>query len=224
MQPTDLIYWHQQRDKLSDRYSIIDLYICEDDYSNALNELDDIAIDFELSEYQQEVYSNYCDYLSFVEGVHSAGKELDELNSTEISFLNNIASASNNLCAVKAQNILCFYYEMCFEHRENVNNPNKSAEVEHVYIPINEQELAWVTASPNPATNIVRINWEIKTPLINAKLRITNSKGVIIEQINVDFTKGQYIWILQNILPGIYYYEIVNNDKQLANGKIIVSK
>ena len=218
----DLRYWHEQRYNLSDRYSIIDFYLIEGDYTNADSELSNIPIHFNLDEMQQDIFTKYSDYYNIMYTVFDSGRDYDEFTQTEQDNLEAIANSSFDFVAAKAQSILCTYYNICFSHRENVEDPNKSATTNTLFSRNERIEYAKVNVNPNPATTYVNFDWKIEIPTTNPYLIITDVKGNVVLNKQIHHANGEYIWQLKTIKSGTYIYTIKDQNKNLASGKLII--
>ncbi len=222
---SSLIEWHNIRNLLSDRFAIADIYIEYKYFDSAEMVLNDIPIDFELNENEMIGYNNYFDYYEFMSSLNDSNKTIHDLTETEITTLEIIADEPLGFASAKAQNILCFAYDMCNGRYGHIGDSlPKSYTIEHNRFNNFNNDYNKLKVSPNPATDFTVFEWELPLLETSADLIITDIKGTIIKKVTIENKQGVYILETKNINNGIYLYEIKEYNKQLTNGKLIISR
>jgi len=74
---------------------------------------------------------------------------------------------------------------------------------------------------PNPVNDKATIEFDISK---EAKLLILDSLGKKVKEFELNPSKKQIIWKTENYSNGLYYIQIIENDKILVSDKIILSK
>lgn len=77
-------------------------------------------------------------------------------------------------------------------------------------------------AYPNPANNITKISYDLKSAQ-NGKLVFYNLLGSVVKEINLTDSKSTLILSTNGFESGIYYYSILSNGKSSPARKLIVA-
>lgn len=214
-----------QRDNLSDRYSLVDLFIEKEEFTNATNELDQIPNDFELTDRQLNEHSDYSSFLSLMEILSSSSRTILDITPSEKIILENIVNYGTGKISVKVQNILCFVFEDCATFSANISpiyTPKASSGNLSPQSLLNEFYNK-ANTTPNPAVEYCKIEWDLPTLKSQANLNIYNMQGQLSKSQPVKEMVGSYIWDTQSVKAGSYFYEIAIKDVILVKGKIIVA-
>lgn len=218
--------WHEERASFSDYYSIADIYIDYQEFDSARMVLVDIAIDLDFDDDQTIGHNNYLDYINLMENLYLNSKTVYDLDRLEKIALQAIADEPLGFATTKARNILNTINGTCEEYygyvsdaqpksaRANVQNPDK----------VLNEYYNKVSCKPNPVKDYAIFEWELLTLEGMAQLSITDVHGVIVLQRTISEIRGAWTWDTHTIADGIYVYEIVSGNKQLASGKIVISK
>lgn len=91
------------------------------------------------------------------------------------------------------------------------------------YTSVNENNAPELLVFPNPANAQVTFSCKLCTPQTRPELRIYDITGRIMETFHFgDNYEGQVLWDTQNEKPGMYFYQLWQNDEQVHSGKIVV--
>lgn len=223
---TDLKTWHEDRANLSDYYSLAELYMERNYFDSAEMVLDDIVIDFELSENQVIGHNNYNDYYEFMLALHNNNKTIHDLDSLEILALQSIADEPLGFAAGKARGILCFAYNICesdYGHVTEAQPKSARAPQPDPYKLIHDFYNK-LTVSPNPANEFTVITYELPLLETEAQLRISDISGKVVEILSIDGKVGTRIWDTHKTAEGIYLLEVISNGTQITNTKLVITK
>jgi len=80
-----------------------------------------------------------------------------------------------------------------------------------------------VTVYPNPANQYTTLSYELFSAHPQTFLRLTdiNGREIITFTIGENY-QGQQLWDTREVKPGVYLYHLMQNNKQIASGKVIV--
>ena len=213
-------YWFNRRGSLVDHYALIESYISEGNYTTAANLLNNLANLYELSEFENEEYNDYIDFFNFKSGLNSSGKTYIELDSSEIDILTSMAQNNVGRSASMAQNILCFFYDICPERDDELPDL-ESSKKEYRSTPISKYvQKSKVTIYPNPAESYTTIQWLLTTD--RAVLSIKDISGRSIVELPIQVKEGSWLWDTRKVPNGIYLYEIRTTTGKLASGNIAI--
>ena len=76
---------------------------------------------------------------------------------------------------------------------------------------------------PNPASQMVQFNYNL-APGKSAKWRLFNSLGKEVRQVSFATSRGNHTVSLNELAPGIYYYNVEVAGELLKSGKLVVSR
>jgi len=80
-----------------------------------------------------------------------------------------------------------------------------------------------VNVYPNPANHFTTLSYELFSAHPQTILRLTdvNGREIITFTLGENY-EGQQLWDTRDVKPGVYVYQLVQNNKQVASGKVIV--
>ena len=223
IQKEEMRNWLLRRGNLSDYYSLLESFIEDNIYEHASYYLEQIPILFKLSDEQYAEYENFREFLHFRKAVALSGKNIMQLDSNGIEFLQHIADNNTGRSSVLAQNILCFAYHQCVDYLA-ADEKNEKHLFSKPTTKVLKSENNKITATPNPANVYVTFSWEIPLLEGNTILLINDVSGKTITQKTINDKNGQWLWDTRFINDGIYYYEVKSDHQQLGKGKIIINK
>jgi hypothetical protein len=218
---------HLSRNELHDRYAIVDVYMAENNYGSASDELSSIPLNYTLSDLQVDEHENYVDYVEIMEAMFNSSKTIYELTQAEIDELELIADANTGLSSAKARNLLCFAYDLCdyyYPDTTGSGNPKAIPAIHESADKVYNDLYNKVTVSPNPAKDYTTFSWELTSLKNNAVLEIFNVSGKLVHSKNITHKTGSYIWDTSKQKTGIYIYRVVENDNILNSGKVTINK
>jgi hypothetical protein len=132
---------------------------------------------------------------------------------------------NSGITAQKAQNTLCFHHNICYNSdgtpKNNFNEDSKP-------YPIKQDVLSYVNTSnafPNPAVDYTTIQYNLLKAKENTELHIYDALGRRVQTVTIgQVYEGQSLLDTRRHANGVYIYEIVQDGKQVLNGKLIVNR
>ena len=185
---------------------IISSYMQEKNYSAAQNLLNMFPTLYVL---EGDDLLAYFDYKTIVElqiNLAQQGRNIFELNNTELATLENLTENGYGGAKTDAQGILEYayggHYCNCLSLTDSTGLKSSS---------INYEKLVKVTgleieAEPNPASSWVAFNYKLPVNEPSAIITISDANGKVIERINISGLQGQYIWDARKVKAGVYIY------------------
>ena len=219
-------YWLSRIQTLSAKYNLIEVYFSERDFINAELQLSQIPLDFTLSEYQSQEYTDYIFFYNFRKALDESGSDLSQLENSSIESLINFSQGERNLAKGLAQNVLCFYYDICTEENYILNSGNRMMNSNALTsINIDADKInASVYVTPNPASSYTSFIYNIYPMSSPAILVIRDITGREEIRFNLVEATDQLYWDTSNVLSGMYYYSLLSGNTNLSNGKIVVKR
>jgi hypothetical protein len=217
-------YWLNRVQTLTAKYDLVETYISHDKFENADQVLNSILIDFNLSDDQKIEYEDYIYFYQFRKVVYSNGRNMSQLDNSEVQSLVNFTQGELNFAKGLAQNALCFYYEICREDDYSTNSGNRIAHTSNYQNNKDIVNEAKVNVSPNPAKDIVSFEYLLKESDEQYVLLINDLSGRQIKKFVLNGNEGNLLWDASTCINGLYYYSITTGNVQVANGKISINK
>lgn len=210
--------WMEKRGDYSSKLGIADSYISEGNYSEAILYLQGISSIQELSQEEIDDLNKYIELDQMLVNAYQNHRYIDELNSTEVALLENIANSSTMFAETKAQSILEYFYGYTFEDEEEIEGRSEDFKTPRKMI---VDQISNIEISPNPNEG----QFEMKLQNISFGTHIKNVKilsldGKVVE--NEDFDSAKVKIKLENILSGVYIYNITDSTGRLHIGKLII--
>ena len=213
--------WLDNLNNMNADLQIVSTYLAEDDYTSAQTMLDMIAGLYEL---EGDALNDFIDYKSLTEMQmtwQQQGRNIFQLDSTEVATLVDFAENSTGKASVSAKGILEFAYEYRYCDCLPVNDTSawKSSVIDPV-IQTDESGL-FIEAKPNPASTWVAFDYKLPVYVNEAMLQISNIEGKSITTFTLTTRRGQQIWDIRDVEKGVYLYTLIVGSIS-KSGKLIV--
>ena len=200
------------------KIDLIELAIENENWSMADSILQD-ALNNEILKGDKYLFDNYSEYISF--RLNLGDRKLSQLKVDEITFLENLAQIEGRVSGY-ARNILCFFYEICYES-SNVEKNEKSFSVYNKPDKTINELFYNILIYPNPSENFTSLKWEILEQLKDCKYFIYNVNGIEVSQAEITNNKGEIIIDTRKMNNGMYLVSIVNNGMKKQEVKFVVN-
>ncbi|MFL5765099.1 MAG: T9SS type A sorting domain-containing protein [Bacteroidia bacterium] len=87
----------------------------------------------------------------------------------------------------------------------------------------NDQQEVSVAAYPNPASNFVSINYDVKNAFTSGRITITDMLGKQVNQLAVNGRQGTAKLDVSEMPAGIYFYSLIIDNNTMSTKKLIVT-
>lgn len=217
---TVLDVFESSKESIQKAIDLIDFSIEQGNWNNAQSILNDALTNTNFNE-EWHLLDHYSAYINFRKNLNN--RQLNQLDSTEIVYLENLAVSDNKRVAGYCKNILCFFYDICYEWSEN-NMMKKSTTNETLPDKTLNELFYNITIYPNPSTTYTSIQWEIYDNLIDAHYRVVDLNGR--EHLNgvLSSNKGEQVLDTRKLGQGVYIIGIYNNNQLKISRKLIVEE
>ncbi|NEN25546.1 T9SS type A sorting domain-containing protein, partial [Cryomorpha ignava] len=193
-------------------------------YNDAMTLLDSMQLSYKLSTEQSDEMNELKTLYGFIKSVSDDGRSIDNLNSAEISDLQNIAEdATAGRAAIKAQNALCFHYNICYDTngipKSNTAPRKPKATYDELIAGLNTS-----SAFPNPADPYITISFNFLQAQEESALIVYDNLGrqLLSRQLGKVY-EGQELIDTRKLPNGIYFFQLLQNGKKVSEGKFITS-
>ncbi len=221
-----LLFWINNKESIISEYQIVDCYLAQEDYTNAIQKLNTIPNDYELSGKHLDEYNYFHELKTLQVGIYQQGRNILQLDSLEVLDLVNIADSSNGIAAGQAQGILNFAYGYNYYPFPNLYDSTMKSSLipnpEYINQQIPEKR-HFINALPNPASQWVAFDYTLPWPAQKGTIIISDISGREIHSRQINQTNGQIIWDTRGLAPGVYLYSIQVSGKLIDKRKLIIS-
>jgi hypothetical protein len=201
---------------------IIASYIQEGNYTDALSLANMLPALYDMEGEDLTEHNYYMDILNLHFNLQQQGRNILELDSTEVANLVSIAENSTGTAGVQARSILEYGYGYNYFNCPNING---TAGYKSSNLNIDDFTRVYgieITVKPNPAREWTAFNYQLPDEISKGVIKIIDVYGKLIETIAVSGYQGQRIWDTRNIKQGVYFYTL-NVSGFNKSGKIVIS-
>ncbi len=222
--PDSTLYYLSKVKTVEGNYSRAAALAERHQYAQAIALVDSMLINYRLSTERIAEMAALKNLYGLLSSAHGGGKTIANLSPTEISSLRNIAENSTaGLAAKKAQNALCFHYQICYDAQGQPKNNAAPHKPQSTY----EELLArlnTVTAYPNPSDQYVTIAYTLLHAKEATQLLVYDTQGRQIESRQLgEAYEGQQLIDTSKMADGVYLFQIVQEAKKVSDGKFVVT-
>lgn len=169
---------------------------------------------------EQHHFNYYNEYIRFRMNLN--GRKLSQLNHSEITELESLSQLEGRVAGY-ARNILCFFYDICYESEASSSEKSIMA----INQPIAEKTLNELFYSvelyPNPSEDYSSMKWEILDLLDNCNYKIYDIKGIEMSRGTIATNKGETIIDTRTLPNGLYILTIENAGERKQSLKLAVT-
>lgn len=216
-----LLLWVDSFNSVSSKLWLANELLAKGDATSALQTIDNISLEYGLTDDEQSDISSYQDIASTL-----VGQEVYQLNDATLASIKNYTEEKNR-SGEWAKNILTLYgahfppeYILSNDKEDTKgeqpsNDTNQQLENTKVNRP--------VSVYPNPAKELV--NFKFRLPEnATAVLEVTDYNGRMIRQFEILPHQQTIEWNTSQVGLGIYFYQLKSPDESLESGKIVIIK
>lgn len=205
---------------LSQKTALMDFFIENLEFEKADSVLQTVKTDKRWKD--NTSFINQMDnYITFRASLGS--RNLAQLTVSEIDYLQILAGEEGRVAGY-AQNILCFFYGICYEKNLLPNTPQQkptsftsnTAELNNI--------LYNVKVYPNPASSYTSISWEIYDNLKDAGYSVVDLSGREQLQGKLSSNQGEEVIDTRGFKQGVYIITIYNNGELKVSRKLVVER
>jgi len=213
----NLRMWIDRKGTYKSKIDIVDTYLEQGDYSGAVLYLNQLKTKNELSNVEINDVDNYIAICQLLNSANQDQRYDGSLSTKELYKLESIANSGTRFAQSKARSILEYFYGYTFDKdpQPQITLRFEAPKSEVALAPNN------ITINPNPNNGQFEIKLEsfnTDITLIDVKILTVDGKMVYNKKLNGSVTNIE----LQNVMPGIYMYNIIDSKGNIYTGKLIV--
>ena len=203
----------------------MDIFIREGDFTAADSLLDSIPYLYDLRGNDSMSFNIYKGFKSLQMDWMSDNKNIFQLDSLYISYLEEYADTTDVSTRSQARAILEFAYGYKFcDYYALADSTQKSSQYQsggnnEISLNFNKSVLVY----PNPSEGYVIFEYCFKENVSKAEIIITDVSGKEIEKKEIKGNSGKFLWNSEKLNSGIYFY-FIKTITGIESGKIILIK
>lgn len=220
-----LTYWLNRTQNIEAKYELIENLLSSGDTESAEQIIEDIPVDFMLSDEQLTAHQTYVFFYEFRKTLIEADLSFSNLDSNQISQLVSYTVGTFSFAAGMIQNALCFYHDICrdFELEEPGNRlMNQSKAPVSVNLYHLADRFGSVIVSPNPASDNARIRYNGLQATHQTFFIVSDLTGKEIKRVLLPDSSGEIVMDVSAFSKGIHYFHVENDSRKTHRGKISI--
>ena len=205
------------RNHYTDNLCIVETYLAESNFTEALETLAKMYEKFKITKEQEKELTGLQIYVLWLQQIENEGKNIYELSEKELDYLVNFVKTNTGRGAVFAKIILCELYGICIEAESRTQNAEgeKGEGGSSHSAPLTTVEgqndlYKDLVIYPNPGKNY----FTVVSDVADCRFELIDVRGVV--QQTVILQKGIHT-IDTSLLPeGFYFYRAITSDKVMS--------
>ena len=216
---TSIKNWLNNLGGISSDIQIAEILIAEGNHNDATTLLNLIPDLYDLQGDALSQFNSDKDMLYLKMQLKDDVRNMEQLNPTEITQLEQLANGSHGMARSASRNILeAFYgyddYCDCIDREDNKSSST-------VLNNQKEESPLMIEASPNPATHYVEFTYELSEIDSEGIIIITDINGKTVKSFKVNYSKGLQAWDTSKLPSGSYIYTLKTKYFQKSDKLII---
>jgi hypothetical protein len=210
-------------------YGLVDLNLGLILLPEAQSLMDSLPVLFSLNPDQAVTFMLFKKIKSILIAAKSEGRNASELNESEINDLIEIADSDSSLAGSQARAILNFYYDGQYhiepDFEEEVQTVPMLFTVQDIQqqVILSENDIS-LSVFPNPAKGKVTFQYIIPDGIEKVSIEIFDANGKLIFKHYELQGDSAFEWNIENILPGIYFWKLLIDNKLLSTDRLVIIK
>jgi hypothetical protein len=220
---TDLRNWLENLGGIEADKQIISSHMDEMNYAAASNLAQTLATKYNLQGEELVDINAFNECLNIWIAVKTSDREFNELTEEETATLENIITNDSLSSAGSFAQSMITAYDSRFDYKcPEFETPElKHHEID--YRKLAEDQGFLVAVNPNPAKDWVSFDYTLPEDISSGIIEIRDLKGILIDKLIINGTKGQIIWNAAALPAGSYFYT-AKAEKLTHSGKIVIVK
>ncbi|NOX48391.1 MAG: T9SS type A sorting domain-containing protein [Chlorobi bacterium] len=216
-----LILLLENENGLHEKYELVFAYTKKGQWTDALDLLNGVPIQYSLNEQQQTIYNDLSDYMDIMNELQMADTNLFGIDETQLGELLYLAENATNQVGAYSKNILVQLG--LYNYEEPILLPVeglKSSNAIQITDPV-LKSYPKIKLYPNPAKDYLIV--ELQTANLNgAIIELFNNQGTMLKLYSVPARTLDYLVNFKDITSGIYIISVKMNGAIIGSEKISI--
>jgi hypothetical protein len=210
--------WIQNKIGLYTEYQLVEHYWSCKEYATALHHLSTIADNYILTEAVLDNHQDYVTLLNMLYEAYQDNRTEATLTKNEVLILNELAVHNYGFAAVKAANIVDFFYNDTYRYHPTLpEGSTKNAQKSLTKI-----QQGNLSIYPNPTTDWADISYKLPENSTKGKLVVTSTSGQQILTLELSQQQGIVTLNTKQWLAGIYFVVLYTEDEVVEQAQLII--
>lgn len=223
--PYDLVVWLSNKNTLTSDMAIVDLFIDQHNYAEATMLLYSLKEKYPLTDDELQALHYFIQVKEIQMSVFQNGTGTDQLGQDVLSLLEPIAIDGKGLAGDQARAILnqngySFFVPPVFPTGDKTEKLETDLRTNDTQTDKESSSVTFdkLSAAPNPASSEVHFNYALRGQ-VTGYIVLRDNTGKIVTKLTVKNNAGTLTWKCGDVLPGIYFYSLENDNEMLIEPK-----
>jgi len=207
----ELRVWLTSKGDLKAHFDIVDTYIAEENYQSARNYLQQLSNVSNWTDIQLAYYQDFRILKELIMDVLESNRVLDELTIDEQDQVILIADKIKGAAAIQAQALLNNFYGTAYFREpifDDLPSEGLQQRDENVVLDISSTKYSRLAISPNPANQIISIDYNLEKNQANATLQLFDMNGRLLKEEQFTEKSGSINWDISKLPKGLCFYHL----------------
>ncbi|MGH1334682.1 MAG: T9SS type A sorting domain-containing protein [Aureispira sp.] len=213
--------WIGNKVGLSAEYELIEHYWSGTKYEEALNHLSTIADMYTLEDVVLNNHQEYEALLNMLYTAYQADRTEATLTKDEVILLNELTENNNGFAAMKAANIIDFFYSDTYRYHPTLPAATEGKSIQSNLVKIQKGNLS---IYPNPTTDWADVTYKFPENIKEGRLVITSTAGQHVMNIIIQQEQGVLTLNTSQWLTGTYFVILYTENEVVEQTQLIIRK
>ncbi|MFK7798584.1 MAG: T9SS type A sorting domain-containing protein, partial [Aureispira sp.] len=213
--------WIGHKVGLQAEYELVEHYWSCQEYMAALNHLSTIPDQYILEEVVSDNHQDYVALLNMLYTAYEDNRTEATLTKDEVILLNEIAANNYGFVAIKAANIINFFYNDIYRYHPTLPQTGQEKKGN---IPLAKVDRGNLHIAPNPTTSWADVSYKLPRGVEKGQLVVTSTAGQ--QVLTLELSQQQDILTLDTNkwLTGIYFVVLYTEDEAVERTQLIIRR
>lgn len=215
-----------QRQEVNAKYQLVSYYLQKNDLEEAIDQLNEIPNQLELSNYELAEYNDMQNFYGLLFYMQQNNLNFNDFNSEQLNLLEDLELDGHGRVQQYARNIRLNLGLSDYVEPYIIPDLNKSTEMFNFETELLKSidEVKYLEVFPNPAKDYVILKYLIDNNLASSYLQITNASGKVLQTIEVLGSEDQIVIDTKNYKSGVYIATLFINGEVAESVKFNIIK
>jgi hypothetical protein len=211
--------WIGYKVGLQAEYELVEHYWSSSRYEEALSRLSFITNTYTLDGVVLDNHQDYTALLNMLYGVYQEERTEATLTKDEVIVLHEIAANNYGFAAIKAANIVDFFYSDTYRYHPTLP---EAGQEKRGALPLTKITKGNLTIYPNPTTTWAEVRYRLPKEITQGRLVITSTTGQEILTRIVQGQEGNITINTRKWLTGTYFVVLYTDEKAVEQTQLII--
>jgi hypothetical protein len=213
--------WIGNKVGLQAEYELVEHYWSCQQYVTALNHLSTIANQYILEDVVLDNHQDYVTLLNMLYEAYQANRTEATLTKDEVILLNELVANNYGFVAVKAANIVDFFYNDNYRYHPTLPQTGQEKKGN---IPLTKIDKSNLHIAPNPTTSWADVSYKLPVGVKKGKLVVTSTSGQQILTLELSQQQGILTLNTSKWLTGTYFVVLYTEDETVEQTQLIIRR